>query len=513
MPETQDSSNKSVSGTVTVSETKQTTPSVPTEVNSNQKTQESNSKIQKTESSKSVDSSRISQDSKPKVQNIDSSKILYCMICKREDHRTSDHEMYTTSLKRSENYKAQPYLYASSSKQILRAKAKPFPPCTHCGFNDHRPNDCRNYSKYEICRSYDHSTSGHNHVIQIKEGVLAESSQSNESSIGVKCDTCGSIVHSTTGHNMFDHFKRGEKIQAAKAREPISKDPPDLINTEGTHEQKVQNDQMITQPTNVPSGNNTEVSGSITESLVPDVTQSHISNQASTSSYLVPQDRWSRDQHIELVNIIGDPGKGMLTRSMAAKLTTSSASECLFDDFLYEIEPKKEEGIDYDETITPVARMEAIRIFLAFATYMNLVYQMDVKSAFLNGKLKEEVYFKQPHSFEISEFSDYVCKLDKALHGLKQEPKACYKLCKQFEKLMTNKFEMGMMGGNGYLRKGQKQSHKRQNQARELKEHEAQVKIKAKSKSQKSTKVNPNKVKVKAKADIEEILNGPPVPI
>ncbi|GJR65545.1 hypothetical protein Tco_0011610 [Tanacetum coccineum] len=54
------------------------------------------------------------------------SRILYCMICKREDHRTSDHKMYTASLKRSENYKAQPYQYASSSKQIQRVKAKPF---------------------------------------------------------------------------------------------------------------------------------------------------------------------------------------------------------------------------------------------------------------------------------------------------------------------------------------------------------------------------------------------------
>ncbi|GJU70852.1 retrovirus-related pol polyprotein from transposon TNT 1-94 [Tanacetum coccineum] len=96
----------------------------------------------------------------------------------------------------------------------------------------------------------------------------------------------------------------------------------------------------------------------------------------------------------------------------------------------------QEEGIDYDETFAPVARMEAIRIFLAFdtlarmeairiflafATYMNFkVYQMDVKSAFLNGKLKEEVYVKQPPGFESSEFPDYVCKLDKSLYGLKQ---------------------------------------------------------------------------------------------
>ncbi|GKC15691.1 retrovirus-related pol polyprotein from transposon TNT 1-94, partial [Tanacetum coccineum] len=59
--------------------------------------------------------------------------------------------------------------------------------------------------------------------------------------------------------------------------------------------------------------------------------------------------------------------------------------------------------------------MEVVKIFLAFATYMNFkVYQMDVKSGFLNGKLKEKVYVKQPPGFESSEFPDYVCKLDKA---------------------------------------------------------------------------------------------------
>nr|GEX54954.1 hypothetical protein [Tanacetum cinerariifolium] len=239
-------------------------------------------------------------------------------------------------------------------------------------------------------------------------------------------------------------------------------DPPDLINTEETHEQNVQDDQRITQPTDVPSGNNTKASRPIIKPLVPGIPQSHIPNQVSTSSHPDPHDRWSRDQHIELVNIIGNPGKGMLTRSMAAMLTTASASECLFADFLSEIEPKKvyealkhpgwidamnkkdehgtttknkarlvaqghsqEEGIDYDETFAPVARMEAIRIFLAFATYMNFkVYQMDVKSTFLNGKLKEKVYVKQPTGFESSEFPNYVYKLDKALYGLKQAPRA-----------------------------------------------------------------------------------------
>nr|GEX86111.1 retrovirus-related Pol polyprotein from transposon TNT 1-94 [Tanacetum cinerariifolium] len=94
-------------------------------------------------------------------------RILYYMKCKKEDHRTSDHEMYITLLKSSQNYKAQPYQYASPSKQILKSKSNPYPPCTYCGFNNHRLDDCRNYHECEICRSYDHFTSGSNCVIQV----------------------------------------------------------------------------------------------------------------------------------------------------------------------------------------------------------------------------------------------------------------------------------------------------------------------------------------------------------
>ncbi|GJT82111.1 retrovirus-related pol polyprotein from transposon TNT 1-94 [Tanacetum coccineum] len=138
-----------------------------------------------------------------------------------------------------------------------------------------------------------------------------------------------------------------------------------------------------------------------------------------------PQDRWSQDKHIELVNIIGNPGAGMLIRAMAKQLSAASAHECLFVDFLSVEEHKKvfealqhpgwvddmQDELNqfarnkvwtlvpapYGKTIIGLNRLEAIRIFLAFATYMNfIVYQMDVKSAFLNGKLKEEVHVKQP---------------------------------------------------------------------------------------------------------------------
>src|SRR6202522_2545214 len=85
------------------------------------------------------------------------------------------------------------------------------------------------------------------------------------------------------------------------------------------------------------------------------------------------------------------------------------------------------EGIDFEETFSPVARMEAICLLLAYACSKNVkVYQMDVKSAFLNGELEEKVYIEQPEGFQLSEKTNYLCKLKKALYGLKQAPRAWY---------------------------------------------------------------------------------------
>lgn len=268
--------------------------------------------------------------------------------------------------------------------------------------------------------------------------------------------------------------------------EPIAQEPSNqAVHTEVTEDQNLELPQVpVTEPTPT--------------------------NQASASSnsYPEPQDSWTKSKTIELVNIIGEPNEGMLTRSMAAKLKGASANVCLYVDFLFDIEPKnvkealtyeswvqamreelekfdrndvmtlvecpkgvlvigmkwvyknktdecrtviknkarlvakgynQQEGIDYEETFAPVARMEAIRIFLAYATYMNFkVYQMDVKSAFLNGKIKEDVYVQQPPGFESSEFPNYVCKLNKALYGIKQAPRAWYETLSAF--LIQNKF-------------------------------------------------------------------------
>ena len=83
------------------------------------------------------------------------------------------------------------------------------------------------------------------------------------------------------------------------------------------------------------------------------------------------------------------------------------------------------EEIDFEETFAPVAILEAIRMFIALVSYKNFkVYQMDVKSSFLNGNLKEEVCIKQREGFHLSDGTYYVCKLKKSLYGLKQAPRA-----------------------------------------------------------------------------------------
>ena len=87
----------------------------------------------------------------------------------------------------------------------------------------------------------------------------------------------------------------------------------------------------------------------------------------------------------------------------------------------------QQEGIDYSETFVLVTRLEAIHILLSFVAHHGIMlYQMDVKSVFLNGLIKEEVYVEQPPRFESSIYPHHVFKLNKALYGLKQAPRAWY---------------------------------------------------------------------------------------
>nr|GEX28449.1 reverse transcriptase domain-containing protein [Tanacetum cinerariifolium] len=125
-----------------------------------------------------------------------------------------------------------------------------------------------------------------------------------------------------------------------------------------------------------------------------------------------------------------------------------------------------EEGTDFEESFAPVAHLEAVRIFIAYAAHKSfLIFQMDVKMAFLNGPLKEEVYVAQPNGFVDPDHPEKLYRLKKALYGLKQAPRAWEdillvqiyvddiifgstnpKYTKRFEKLMHSRFEMSLTG-------------------------------------------------------------------
>ncbi|KAJ9545458.1 hypothetical protein OSB04_025165 [Centaurea solstitialis] len=247
----------------------------------------------------------------------------------------------------------------------------------------------------------------------------------------------------------------------------------------------------------------TTVSEPTPTNLLPDPSV----NEASPSGqvYQPPALRWTKDHPID--QVLGNPSSGIKTRRQ-------SGNVCLYVNFISENEPKEiddalrdpacvsamqeelaefirnnvwllvprprkrtiigskwifeislmrlarlvaqgyrqEEGIDYDETFAPVARLEAIRLFLAFAAHMNFkVYQMDIKNAFLNGKLNEEVYVAQPPGFVDPKFPDHVYKLNKALYGLKQAPRAWYDTLSTF--LLSKGFVRGKIDNTLFLKK------------------------------------------------------------
>ncbi|GJU87408.1 putative ribonuclease H-like domain-containing protein [Tanacetum coccineum] len=161
-----------------------------------------------------------------------------------------------------------------------------------------------------------------------------------------------------------------------------------------------------------------------------------------TNSYIVPttpNTRIHKDHPID--NVIGEVQSTVQTRRMS-KPTSEQG-------FLNDVQ---EEGIDYEEVFAPVARIKAIRLFLAYASFMGfLVYQMDVKSAFLYGTIEEEVYVTQPPGFKDPDHPDKVYKVVKALYGLHQAPRAWYETLANY--LLGNRFKRGKIDQTLFIKK------------------------------------------------------------
>ncbi|GJX89826.1 gag-pol polyprotein, partial [Tanacetum coccineum] len=208
-------------------------------------------------------------------------------------------------------------------------------------------------------------------------------------------------------------------------------------------------------PYNPPSHEEIESS---TTALVPSNVQNF--HQVQPSTYI-----WTKDHPLD--QVIDDPSKPIMTHQRLH----SDSEVCMYALTVSTIEPKNikeamadhswiesmqdelnqferlqfrtklilwlkdishQEGIDFEESFAHVARLEAVRMFIAYAAHKNItIFQMDVKTAFLNGPLKEEVYVSQPEGFIDPEFPDHVYRLKKALYGLKQAPRAwCKDDCK-----------------------------------------------------------------------------------
>nr|GEX82041.1 retrovirus-related Pol polyprotein from transposon TNT 1-94 [Tanacetum cinerariifolium] len=143
--------------------------------------------------------------------------------------------------------------------------------------------------------------------------------------------------------------------------------------------------------------------------------------------------KWTKYHPLD--NVIDDPSRPVSTQHELGGVLKNKAR-------LVARGYHHEEGIDFEESFTHVARLKAIYIFMAFAAHINMiVYQIDVKTAFLNGILREEVYVSQPNGFVDTENPNYVYKLKKALYDLKQAPRAWYDLLSSF--LLSQKFLKG----------------------------------------------------------------------
>ncbi|GKB66578.1 retrovirus-related pol polyprotein from transposon TNT 1-94 [Tanacetum coccineum] len=223
----------------------------------------------------------------------------------------------------------------------------------------------------------------------------------------------------------------------------------------------------------------TASTGSPSSTTVDQDTPSPSNSQTTpeTQSPVIPNDVEEDNHDLNVAHMNNDPFFGILILENVSEASSSSDviptivytaspnSEHIYKVKLDELggilknkarlvsrDYRQEKGIYFEESFAPVARLDAIRIFLAYAAHMNMiVYQMDVKTTFLNGILREEVYVSQPDRFVDQDNPNHVYKLKKALYGLKQAPRAWYDLLSKF--LLSQEFSKGTVDPTLFIRR------------------------------------------------------------
>ncbi|GJU48000.1 retrovirus-related pol polyprotein from transposon TNT 1-94 [Tanacetum coccineum] len=268
---------------------------------------------------------------------------------------------------------------------------------------------------------------------------------------------------------MFDEY-----IEPPRVERPVSPAPVVQVPVNSAAESTLMEDNPFAPVVNNPFINVFASEPSSEASSFGDLSSAESNYVSQTLHHLR---KWSKDHPLD--NIIGNPSRPESTK----KQLETDALWCLYNSVLSKVKPKnfksvitedfkldeygdvlknkarlvakgyrQEEGIDFEESFAPVARIEAIYIFIANAASKNMtIYQMDVKTAFLNGELKKEVYVSQPEGFVDLDHPTYVYRLKKDLYGLKQAPRAWYDTLSWF--LLDNMFSKGVVDPTLFTRK------------------------------------------------------------
>ncbi|GJS96158.1 retrovirus-related pol polyprotein from transposon TNT 1-94 [Tanacetum coccineum] len=297
-------------------------------------------------------------------------------ICERTNHRTCDHAEYIYTINMSQHLKSLGRM--SSRPDIPRPSKCFFPSCIQCGGISHLSNECLYYPICKLCGSYDHDTNGHNRIISLEREINPRNPQHTFK----KCEAFGSPNHTTTDQYDIEWFKRGEALQAKKV-EALKSTRAESSNANRSKTLTKRKQDMPQRAIGASDETKHQCHASETPNLL------NVSYFVDFLSEEEPKKNKSRRPILVLHHFWQNNNWPQAWRFQRNKrdetgIVIKNKARLVAQGY------NQQEGIYYDETFAPVARLEAIRIFLAFATYMNfIVYQIDVKSAFLNGKLKE----------------------------------------------------------------------------------------------------------------------------
>nr|GEW77138.1 opie2 pol protein [Tanacetum cinerariifolium] len=283
---------------------------------------------------------------------------------------------------------------------------------------------------------------------------------SNLNEKGKSSNPTVSQVEETSKKDLKDLFQNfyDEYFNASK----ISKSPTMNVESSNTKGEVFHVVSKSFQGESSSSSLNDDVHQSREEGILPQTNTQSISNDMIPNPY-PHETKWTKDH--PLYKIIGDPKSSVCTRVPKPEGKTVIKTKWIFKNKkdesclvirnkarLVAVEYSQQEGIDYDETFALVARIKAIRLFLAYAAHKDFtVFQMDVKTSFLNGILKEQVYVAKPLGFVSKQYPDHVYALDKALYGLKQAPRAWYDVLSKF--LIDSGFHKGSIDTTLFIKK------------------------------------------------------------